>query len=112
MGISEVDASLSAQELEELWLKHQKGSRMRGEEPLSFEAWRRRRARGELEVFGRGLWCKTNMDDIFDKEVGRRDQPPDDQLPNLTPPDVMSAFSKSPNVQVVNVTDWARSVLK
>lgn len=115
--IDEEDATLTPAEVDSLWRKHCKSRRMRGEQPMPFEAWRRARARcvgahEPVDPPGRGLWCRTNLEEEFEKEAGVADNPPDDQLPALAPPEHVSALKDAPGARIEDVTSWAHGRLK
>merc|ERR1712194_544953 len=108
------------------WKKHERLWRMRGETPLPFDEWQRCRARlgnagpaaadgsggGELDLPGRGLWCTTNMEDAFDSMASADEKPPDEELPSLGVPDMLSAMTSAPGAEVVDAKAWAQDALR
>lgn len=116
-NISEEDATLQPTEVDALWQRHRKLRLMRGEEPLDFAEWRKRRAqaaaagRADPDLPGRGLWCRTNMEEDFDREARRVDSPPDDELPALPAPELLSHLRGAPHAKSVDATAWARKEL-
>lgn len=115
--VDEQDATLTPAEIDALWHKHCKSRRMRGDQPMAFDAWRRARAKcagtqESLDPPGRGLWCRTNFEEAFEKEAGVPDSPLDDQLPALAPPEHLSALKDAPGASMEDVTAWAKDRLK
>lgn len=114
--LHEDDATLDPAEVEKRWRRYAKLRRMRGEEPWDLSKWRKLRAKGndqlELNPPGRGLWCKTNLEDEFERMADLDEPLTDDQLPPLAAPDVLSALSSAPGSHVTDATAWARRTLQ
>jgi hypothetical protein len=117
--VSEEDATVPLAELEKKWHQEAQLQRMRGETPEGFAEWQRRRAKlGNLSLeeapTGRGLWSRTNMEETFATEARRAadEQPTDAELPALSPPDLLSAMTSAPGAQVMDMTKWARGILR
>lgn len=116
--LDEDDATLSEAELDKKWQRHCKLRKMRGEEPLSLQEWRRKRSRwkndmgDELDPEGRGLWCRTNMEEQFEQDASTTDRPTDEDLPVLAKPDILSAMAQAPGAQTRDETRWAKDALQ
>eukprot|EP00927_Polykrikos_kofoidii_P052119 TRINITY_DN45899_c0_g1_i1.p1 TRINITY_DN45899_c0_g1~~TRINITY_DN45899_c0_g1_i1.p1 ORF type:complete len:505 (-),score=90.72 TRINITY_DN45899_c0_g1_i1:26-1540(-) len=114
-GICEEDATLSDEEIAKLWQRHRRLRMMRGEDPLEKQQWRKLRAGGlaaEVDPAGRGLWCKTNLDDEFEAAAAIVEPVADDQLPELPPPEMLTALAQAPGARKIDVTAWARNELR
>lgn len=117
--MSEEDATVPMVELEKIWRQQAQLQRMRGESLEGFAEWQRRRAKQHNasdsgNATGRGLWCRTNMEEAFTAEAQRAadEKPSDADLPALPAPDMLSCMMSAPGVEVVDVKKWACGALR
>lgn len=122
----EEQAAPDPAKLKAQWDRHVRLRWMRGEEPLDLKKWqdcsarlaKSARRRGEagpaplLDLAGRGLWCRTNLEEAFDKMSGEEEGPREEDLGPLTTPDILSAMSGAPGARIVDATHWARTALR
>jgi len=89
-------------------------------DPLGFTEWKQRRSpecgsKAVQDPKGRGLWCKTNLENEFEVEATRIDDPPDSELPQLPPPEMLTgcgAMLQKMGQEVHDVTGWAKRFLQ
>jgi len=115
-GLVENDVGLQHDEVVARWRRHRNLRLMRGEDPLDMEEWCRRRARlptgQELDPPGRGLWCKTNLEEAFEEDATNVKEDQDSSLLPLAAPELAGALLKQSGSKSIDATKWARTALR
>jgi len=116
-GLVENDVGLQHDEVLARWRRHRNLRLMRGEDPLNMEEWRRRRAHlppgQELDPPGRGLWCKTNLEEAFDEIASNaKEDFGESPLLPLAAPELAGALLKQAGSKSIDATKWAQAALR